>query len=109
MPLIEKEIGGVKYGFAPLKLRELRAIGALKKQNHSFESLEQWKPFIEASMKRAGSEMPDIEDMDIETAGKVFADLIFATMEASSIVAGAKGEEVPAAATSSIGDNSTAS
>ena len=108
MPLVKKEIEGVKYGFAPLKLKELKAVRAMNKASDVFQRLDDWKPFIESSMQRAGSTMPDIDDMDLETAGKVFEELLGAVMEASGMKLALPGEAQPAAGEAN-GATSTAS
>ena len=97
MPLIKEAVGGVEYGFAPLKFKELRQIRQMKQVDNAFERLDQWTPFLKSSMERAGSQLPDLEDMDVDEFARVFAALINYVMKASGVPLGAKGEDQPAA------------
>ena len=100
MPIVKRSIAGQEYSFAPLKLKHLKAINRARREQTVFERIDEWAPMIQDSMKRAGSEMPDIEDMDIEQAGEVFAELIKGVLAASGLHAEVKtqGEAKPVAA-----------
>lgn len=109
MPLIKETIEGVEYGFAPLKFKELRKIKALKQGGDSFERLDEWTPFLKSSMERGGSQLPDLEEMDIDQFGRVFAELIRCVMKASGVEIKTPGEALPAVESLLNGAISTAS
>ena len=83
MSITTKVIAGTEHRFAPLRVKQIRAIRAMKPTNDMLESFDFWKPLIEDSMQRAGSQMPDVEGMDADTAGDVLAELIRGIMSAS--------------------------
>jgi hypothetical protein len=109
VPLIKETIEGVEYGFAPLKFKELRQIRQMKQATDGFERLDEWTPFLKSSMERAGSQLPDLEEMDVDQFGRVFAALIGCVMKASGVEMKPVGEELPAVANLSSGASSTAS
>lgn len=90
MPAVKATIGGREYSFAPLKIKELKQIARFPEaqRRNVFDSMDTWKPYIESSMKAAGSTMPDFEDMDVDTGGAVFTMLLCAVMEASGVKMG---------------------
>jgi hypothetical protein len=92
VPIVKRSIAGQEYSFAPLKLKHLKAINKARQDRTVFERIDEWAPMIQDSMQRAGSEMPDVEDMDIEQAGEVFAELIKAVMNASGYDVEVKGQ-----------------
>jgi hypothetical protein len=83
MPIIKKVIQETEYSFAPLRVKQIRAIRAMKKTDDAVELLDAWVPMIQDSMQRAGSQMPDLEEMDLETGNGLLAEMIGAVMEAS--------------------------
>ena len=85
MPIITKKIQGTEYRFASLKLKEVRALQVLKSGDNVIERFDEWKPFLTESLKRGGSQLPDLEEMDVQEAGVVFAELIHGVMEASGM------------------------
>jgi hypothetical protein len=85
MPVITKTIEGVEYSFAPLKLKEFRQVLEMKKSGDGFEQLDEWMPFLKSSADRGNSVLPDFDDLDIDTFGVVFAEMIRCVMEASGV------------------------
>jgi hypothetical protein len=85
-------IDGREYFFAPLRLKELREmqkamdVRALEiasgRPPVDFD-LDHYKRFVESSMRAAGNDMPNFDEMDLPTATKVFAELMRVAMEAS--------------------------
>jgi hypothetical protein len=109
VPLVKETIGGAEFGFAPLKFKELRAIRQMKQSGDGFERLDQWTPFLKSSMERAGSTLPDLEEMDVDEFGIVFAELIRCVMKASGVEIKTTGEALPAVENHLTGAISTAS
>jgi hypothetical protein len=103
VPTIKETIAGREYSFAPLLIGEMRRLNKSKNDTASlFDNIDTWKPFIEASMKRAGvtdNEMPDVEEMDLDTGSKIFTELVRSVMRACGIEVPAVGEVPPVAAT----------
>lgn len=107
MPVITKKIEGATYSFAPLKFKELRQLREMKLSGDGFERLSQWLPFLKSSVERAGAgTLPDFEEMDVDTFGVVFAEMIASVMEASGMIL---GEAKPATESLSSGAISIAS
>ncbi len=87
MPIVKETIEGREYSFAPIKLKELRKLQKDKIAAGStiFEGIDFWKPYIDSSMERAGSQAPDLEDMEVDVANRVFSQLIEGVMKASGV------------------------
>jgi hypothetical protein len=102
-------IEGREYSFAPLTIRQMRQLAKAKELN-LFETMDVWRPYLESSMKAAGNDMPDFEDMDVEAGSIVFAALIRNVMEASGVKTASMGEAQPAGTngTTSSGSSSLA-
>lgn len=99
MPVVKATIGGREYSFAPLLLKEIRYLKNKRDEAGAdvFSQIDLWKPCIESSLKRAGSNsMPDLEEMTIEDANVAFAAMIEHLMKASGMELTAPGEEKPA-------------
>ncbi len=119
MPFIKQKVEGVEYGFAPLKLKELRAVKKMKATGDAFERLDEWMPFLKSSVERGAlywnglykyslpEALPDLDEMDLDAAGLVFAGLIAGVMKASGMELAIKGEAAPVVESELIGTTST--
>jgi hypothetical protein len=98
VPIVKVTIEGREYSFAPLKIKQMRQLAKAKdmQAQNLYESMDLWKPYLEWSMKGAGNEMPDFEDLDAETGVALFAGLIRGVMEASGVKMASVGEARPA-------------
>ena len=109
MPIVKATIEGREYAFAPLKIRQMREIAkskALEAQN-LFETMDLWRPYLESSMKIAGNDMPDFEDLEIETGATVFTELIRNVMKASGVKVAPMGEALPTGTNGTISSDSS--
>lgn len=108
MPIVKDTIEGTEYSFAPLKLKEFRTFQkqAISRDSTIIEGIDFWKPYIESSMRRADSQPPDLEELDLDVANRTLSQLIEGVMKASGVELKKTGEAMPAATsgtTSSVG------
>lgn len=96
MPVIKKDIGGRDISFAPLKVGELRKLQSAELPAGSMEKIDFWLPYIQSSITRAGSMMPEFDEMDVDEAGRFFTQAIDAVIRASGGELPKPGEGLPA-------------
>jgi hypothetical protein len=111
MSIIKAKINGIDYGFAPLKLGELRGMRQMKESSDGSERLDEWMPLLASSVERGQSgilcgALPDFDDMDVDKFNFVFTEMIRCVMAASGVKL---GEAQPATESLSSGAHSTAS
>lgn len=106
MPIVKQVIGGREYSFAPLLVGDLRKMKRSPIPEGNLERIDFWLPFIESCIKRAGSEMPDFDAMDLDQATEFFKAATAAVTQASGAH---QGEEQPAAEPPAIGTTSSVS
>ncbi|HLH29838.1 MAG TPA: hypothetical protein VKY31_01460 [Terriglobia bacterium] len=97
MPIIKARIEGRDYCFAPLKVGQLRKFRSAELPTGDLERIDFWLPYIQDSIQRAGSTMPEFDDMDIDEASRFFTAAIAAMIEASGGKMQPTGEGQPAA------------
>lgn len=99
MPIVKRTIGGREYSFAPLLYGHWEDIadGQLASESE-INRIRNWWPRIESSIKRAGGEMPDRREMDVDEANTFLAGAITAILAASGMKKAEPGEAIPAAA-----------
>ena len=115
MPIIKAQIEGREYAFAPLKLKQIREIRTSDQAQglkDGVAAVDFWMPYIEDSAARAGTdtaELPDLEEMEIEKASRVFGDMLLAVLKASGLELKSPGEIPLAAENPPTGTTSTVS
>jgi hypothetical protein len=99
VPIVKATIGGREYSFAPLKYKQWEELADLEEGGvrNPTKSVRAWLPWIADSMKRAGDQMPDVREMDLDTANVVLGLMVKAVMKASGMEV-VSGEEKPVGA-----------
>lgn len=113
MPHVKATIEGREYTFAPLLLHENRSLHKLLLEHESatvFTGIDLWMPYIKSSLSRGGNQdPPDIDNMEVDVASHVFAELVRGVMSACGVEMKPLGESAPVPPTATSGTTSTPS